>query len=163
MGTRSLTVFTDEDDTEIVVMYRQMDGYPTGHGQDLADFLKQFQLVSGIPVSDKTLPMMANGMSCLAAQTIMHFKQKLGGGYGKEVTSSVGAIYLHPAGTRHVGTCYTYYVSMTDENIILKVVESGSNEWTSTNGKVFPAHPEQVLWNGFVGDFNGQEIEELEA
>lgn len=40
MGTRSLTVFIDEhNDKEIVVMYRQMDGYPEGHGQDLVDFL----------------------------------------------------------------------------------------------------------------------------
>ena len=32
MGTRSLTVFNDSwEDEEIVVFYRQFDGYPAGH------------------------------------------------------------------------------------------------------------------------------------
>ena len=39
MGTRSLTVVKEEEN-ELLVMYRQMDGYPSGHGQDLANFLK---------------------------------------------------------------------------------------------------------------------------
>ena len=38
MGTRSLT-FVYEDNKPIVNMYRQFDGYPEGHGQELADFL----------------------------------------------------------------------------------------------------------------------------
>ena len=47
MGTRSLTTFLEEDGTEIAVLYRQMDGYPTGHGQDLKDFLLPFTVVNG--------------------------------------------------------------------------------------------------------------------
>ena len=35
MGTRSLTTFIDDhNDNEIVVMYRQMDGYPETHGKE---------------------------------------------------------------------------------------------------------------------------------
>lgn len=48
MGTRSLTFVYDEDDkTPIVNMYRQFDGYPSGHGADLADFLLPLRLVNG--------------------------------------------------------------------------------------------------------------------
>ena len=40
MGTRSLTTFIDNNTKEeIVVMYRQYDGYPGGHGRDLLNFL----------------------------------------------------------------------------------------------------------------------------
>ena len=39
MGTRSLTTFIDDHtEEEIVVMYRQYDGYPEGHGRDLVNF-----------------------------------------------------------------------------------------------------------------------------
>lgn len=55
-------------------MYRQYDGYPSGHGQELADYLKTFRITNGIsgdPINT------ANGMACLAAQIVAHFK---GGG-----------------------------------------------------------------------------------
>ena len=38
MGTRSLTFVYDEQEA-IINMYRQYDGYPTGHGAELAEFL----------------------------------------------------------------------------------------------------------------------------
>ena len=45
MGTRSLTVFNNEmDNSEIVVLYRQYDGYPTGHGRDLLSFLNNMEV-----------------------------------------------------------------------------------------------------------------------
>ena len=44
MGTRSLT-FVYEDKTPILNMYRQFDGYPSGHGQELADFLLSGKMV----------------------------------------------------------------------------------------------------------------------
>ena len=94
MGTRSLTVFTDSNDEEIVVMYRQFDGYPEGHGKELADFLKNKTMVNGIS-GDET--MIFNGMECLAASVVAKFKE------------GVGGIYLHPAGTRDQD--YVYFVS----------------------------------------------------
>lgn len=100
MGTRSLTVLhtEGEDSPEICVMYRQMDGYPSGHGQDLADFLKDIVLVNGIRGNEPTP--IANGMECLAAQVVAHFKN----GHG------VGDIYLHPGGTRDCWEEYVYHV-----------------------------------------------------
>jgi hypothetical protein len=51
-----------------------MDGYPDGHGQELADFLDGFKIVNGISTEDRDFPKVANGMGCLAAQVIAHFK-----------------------------------------------------------------------------------------
>ncbi|KKL22225.1 hypothetical protein LCGC14_2437560 [marine sediment metagenome] len=98
MGTRCLTVFKEEDGTEIAVMYRQMDGYPSGHGQELADFLAGKALVNGIGADDSK-DTAFNGMHCLAASVVAHFKKDL------------GSVYLYPAGTRDVGEEYTYTVT----------------------------------------------------
>ena len=37
MGTRSLTFVYDENNTPVLNMYRQFDGYPSGHGAELAE------------------------------------------------------------------------------------------------------------------------------
>jgi len=100
MGTRSLTIFSENDGMEICVMYRQMDGYPEGHGKDLAELLSGMQLVDGLSINQPEK--IANGMSCLAAQVVAHFKEGPGG------------IYLCPAGTRRCGEDYTYFVTGRD-------------------------------------------------
>jgi hypothetical protein len=98
MGTRSLTILNDNDGQEIVVMYRQMDGYPSGHGKDLAEFLKPFTIVNGLGVTEGRK--VANGGSCLAALAVSHFKG-----------DTAGDIYLHPAGTRDAWEEYRYHVT----------------------------------------------------
>ena len=51
MGTRSLTYIKDEyTDKNIICMYRQYDGYPSGHGLDLAAFLNNFRVVNGLSI-----------------------------------------------------------------------------------------------------------------
>ena len=45
MGTRSLTYVYDDNNDPIICMYRQFDGYPTGHGSELADFLTPFKII----------------------------------------------------------------------------------------------------------------------
>ena len=76
MGTRSLTTFIEtytERETgkkiknEVVTMYRQYDGYPTGHGIELAEFLADGKVVNGFGM-DKTKQF--NGIGCLAAQVV---------------------------------------------------------------------------------------------
>ena len=102
MGTRSLTfVYTDHYDGEtpeaIVNMYRQFDGYREGHGLELAKFLNSFDaVVNGIPVGDSRK--LANGMGCLAAQMIAHFKV------------GVGGFYLYPTTSIDCGQEYEYHV-----------------------------------------------------
>ena len=77
MGTRSLT-YVYADKTPVVCMYRQFDGYPSGHGSELAQFLNGFEIVNGF---GETKPKLANGMGCLAAQMIAYFKNGVGGFY----------------------------------------------------------------------------------
>ncbi len=92
MGTRSLTIFQEKE--EIAVLYRQFDGYPEGHGRELATFLTGYKITNGMIDRPKT----ANGMDCLAAQIIAHFK------------TGPGEFYLMPAGTRRAGEEYRYTV-----------------------------------------------------
>jgi hypothetical protein len=66
----------------VVCMYGQFDGYPSGYGADLADFLHDGKLVNGIPFGSQDK--IFNGMSCLAAQLVAHFK------------IGVGNFYLYP-------------------------------------------------------------------
>jgi len=95
MGTRSLTIF-QSDNEEIVVMYRQFDGYPSGHGAELAEFLADGVMVNGLTGGDKKV---FNGMGCLAAQVVAHFKEDAGG------------FYLYPADTRDCWEEYLYVVT----------------------------------------------------
>ena len=95
MGTRSLTFIYDENDTPILNMYRQFDGYPSGHGAELAEFLAGLKLVNGFGNNGKGL---ANGMGCLAAQMIAHFKD------------GVGGFYIHSVSETDLGQDYEYHV-----------------------------------------------------
>jgi hypothetical protein len=84
MGTRSLT-FVYDGEKPVVNMYGQFDGYPSGHGVDLAEFLDGFEVVNGY---GKVKPKLANGMGCLAAQMVAHFKNDVGGFYIYSVTDT---------------------------------------------------------------------------
>ena len=94
MGTRSLT-FVYEENKPIMNMYRQFDGYVSGHGQELADFLMSGNLVNGYSSTDQT---QFNGMGCLAAQLICNFKK------------SVGGFYIYPIDSFNCWQEYEYHV-----------------------------------------------------
>ena len=79
MGTRSTTKIIDEMGSVIVNMYRQFDGYFEGHGLELAEFLDGKEVINGI--GGQSMDQAANGMGCLAAQMIAHFKTGIGGIY----------------------------------------------------------------------------------
>ena len=95
MGTRSLT-FVYDGDRPIMNMYRQFDGYPSGHGQELAEFLMSGKMTNGIPVGVKEH--FFNGMGCLAAQLVGNFKKDAGG------------FYLYPLDARDCWQEYEYHV-----------------------------------------------------
>ena len=106
MGTRSLTRIIPRQkglnyadghkypEKAVVNMYRQYDGYPDGHGIDLAEFLKDIKIVNGIQYPSNEL--IANGSGCLAAQMIKHFKD------------GVGNIYLQTHDNENRGEEYIY-------------------------------------------------------
>lgn len=115
MGTRSLTIVKNRNGDDIIVMYRQMDGYPDGHGLDLANHFGGFRLCNGISISGDHRRM-ANGLECLAAQIVAHFKQ------------GIGAFYLHPSGTRDCDEQYRYEIYSNDgESLNIRVVDVGWN------------------------------------
>ncbi len=84
MGTRSLT-FVYDGDVPVINIYRQYDGYPSGHGHELAQFLDSKTLVIGFGEQNSVE---ANGMGCLAAQLIVQLKHGVGGIYIYPVTST---------------------------------------------------------------------------
>lgn len=142
MGTRSLTTFieTYKDDSgkqkkeEIVTMYRQYDGYPEGHGLDLAQFLAQGKLVNGIRLDDTVV---FNGMGCLTAQVVAHFKDGAGG------------IYLQRA-NRNSGECYRYHVigDFNTKELTIKILEVGymkGDKYYEGTRTIFEGTPQEML------------------
>jgi hypothetical protein len=114
MGTRSLTFVYDEDNTPefvstglasmftgspLVCMYRQMDGYPTGHGRDLFYFLSGGTVVGGL-TRRETEKVQFNGAGCLAAALVARFK------------TGPGGVYLEPVDTADAGQEYEYHIGV---------------------------------------------------
>jgi hypothetical protein len=104
MGTRCLTFVYEkygQVQKPVVNMYRQFDGYPTGHGAELSEFLS----------SDLS----ANGMGCLAAQMVAHFKK------------SPGGFYIHPTDVTDCGQDYEYHIYDSDKGLYIEVINCGCN------------------------------------
>ena len=150
MGTRSLTTFIEEwkdEKTEkvkqnkIVTLYRQMDGYPSGMGVDLAEFLASGKMVNGLSLGESEL--VFNGMGCLAAQTIAHFKEGPGG------------YYLHRGGTTNCWENYRYEVIYNDDTkeLLFKIIEIGY-----VNDKGNYVNKPRVLFFGSPKEFLQSEL-----
>jgi hypothetical protein len=136
MGTRSLTFVYDEKygrrkPKAIINMYRQYDGYPTGHGAELAKFLAPFEMVSGIPVKkdEEQERKVANGMGCLAAQLVSNFKV------------GAGQFYLYPTSAIDCGQDYEYHIYTKDGALRVGITNRGCNFFglttSDTNEKIF--------------------------
>lgn len=145
MGTRSLTrvieVWNDDNNKQkkekLVTMYRQYDGYPSGHGQELADFLKAGKVVNGLgmPSPQKVF----NGAGCLAAQMVSHFKGHSAGGF-----------YIYSNSAKDVGEEYEYHVlvNFDTKQITLKCYEIG---YIKKDGSY--SNKRRLLFNGNAVDF----------
>ena len=103
MGTRSLTFIYNEHNEAILNLYRQYDGYITGHGAELAEFFAGKTLVNGFGKESTDL---ANGMGCLAASLVAHFKE------------TVGGFYIHSVTDTQCGQDYEYHVY--EDKVIVK-------------------------------------------
>ena len=110
MGTRSLTYVYDEDARPLICMYRQMDGYPEGHGQELFDFLDGVPMVNGIGENTRVF----NGAGCMAAQLVAHFKEGAGG------------FYMEPVSPRVIdaGQDYEYELHYGEHEITVRVIDT---------------------------------------
>ena len=140
MGTRSLTIVKESIDTsceDIIVMYKQFDGYPEGMGVKLANFLEGYIIINGIPPNPN--PKSANGIHDLAAQLVAEFKNE------------IGEIYLHPSGTRDVWEEFIYYIYLGPDNILriqvvqaCRIKDNQSGEWSMVEHKIFDGTPTEV-------------------
>ena len=113
MGTRSITHFIsgEKDEHTYVRLYRQFDGYGSGHGKELAEFLDGYKMVNGYTHEDiqETLNggKVANGMGCLSAQAICHFKR-----------GELGSFYL--VTDDDCWQDFDYYVKVDHDDILEK-------------------------------------------
>jgi hypothetical protein len=125
MGTRALT-FVYNGSTPIVNMYRQYDGYPSGHGLELAEFLTRGQLVNGLRGNDEAS---FNGMGCLAAAMVANFKETPGG------------FYIYSVEDTECGQDYEYHVYQVEDTIRVRVTNRGCNMFgltmSDTNDNIF--------------------------
>ena len=119
MGTRSTVAFIDKrvrDDKvvcskELVRIYQQYDGYPSGVGLKLANWLKDKKIVNGFGYDETAENGYCNGVGCMSAQFIHDFKD------------GIGNLYI----TDHDDNeDYDYKVIVTnDSTIALEVYEDG--------------------------------------
>lgn len=160
MGTRCLTTVQDGN-KEILCMYRQMDGYPDGHGVELRDAFKGFRISNGIS-GDATKT--ANGVQCLAAQIVHHFKSDDGSYHKSGAGAQVGGIYLYAPESREVGEEFVYMISVkTDprkkfDRIWLELFE-GEVAYFGLPG----THPDNMHWlySGWLDDFNPKKLGQI--
>ena len=116
MGTRSITTIIDNQfgkPKKLCTMYRQYDGYPSGHGMELCNFLDGMRICNGYG-TEQSKGKWANGAGCLAAQMIVHFKQGIGG------------IYMDAPRTKLDGEDYGYEITVNEDlSIYIKVRDCG--------------------------------------
>tara|TARA_R110002051_G_scaffold238547_1_gene299306 strand:- start:758 stop:1192 length:435 start_codon:yes stop_codon:yes gene_type:complete len=135
MGTRSLTKVIEtwknkkgkKQRRPITTMYRQFDGYMSGHGLELAEWLSQYTVVNGIRINETRK--IANGIDCLAAQMFAHFKD------------GAGDIYCMHPDAEDCWEDYLYEISEVDKEIFLTVYEI----WKDTTQELFHGTPEELL------------------
>ena len=175
MSTRSVTRVMDNG-TELVCIYRQCDGDPSGMGADLKRILKGYRIVNGISGNDgncdkckeprymhrgrqaktgeqshRFVPCrIANGMGCMAASLV------------KGLKDGVGNIYLYAAGVKDAGQEYEYTLWVEDDlgqigtlgPLMLKV---SIPEFNDADEKV----SEKVLWSGALDKYTPRDNNEL--
>lgn len=122
MGTHATTKVL-AGSAVLVNMYRHYDGYPSGHGTELAKFLRDTRLVNGISTDEQNI---SNGIDDLAAQIVAHFK------------TGPGGFYLQPHDHDEI---YDYVVYEDEQGIRMKVKEGKK--------MIFDGTPDEFLNSGW--------------
>jgi len=131
MGTRSNTIIKNNDGNILVNMCRQSDGYLSGHGAELKKEFGNTKIINGF--SSEESPKFANGMGCLSAQIIAHFKQEIGG------------FYIVSPKKAENDYCYVLYLKKGDNKISVKVKCS-----------------DKIIYDGLLSEMPTEEGEENE-
>lgn len=108
MGTRSNLRVKDDSGNVLVTVYRQFDGYPTGMGNDIKEYLNDGDciIVNGYQM-DMENPEYFNGMGDLAAYLIGQLKLTPAQKHGHLKT--IGNVYIYPP-EHEPGTGWEEYV-----------------------------------------------------
>lgn len=77
MGTKALIRVFDEENNFLLGIYQHSDGYLSGLGEKLAEFLEKIKF-EGYSFEERVMGKAANGMGCLAAQIVGHLKDDWG-------------------------------------------------------------------------------------
>lgn len=108
MGTRSTVKFYDGEDC-ICSIYQQYDGYLSGVGKELAEFLQSKKIVNGYNMETQN---QANGMGCLSAQYVAQHKK------------GIGNLYMTTSYNRQE---YNYVVRLSADNKVIIKAFSGQH------------------------------------
>ena len=141
MGTRSLTHVKQAGAT-LVTIYRQFDGYPTGHGMDIMKALGDRTLVNGLSMNATKC---VNGMGCAAATLIAYLKTD------GLTTLEAGGFYIEAPDSEDCGEEYVYTIDGDTFN-----AEKGMTL------KVESVYGEKVLYDGPLSEFDPFAAENIE-
>jgi len=133
MGTRSLTkvieTYKDKENVtqkqHLICMYRQYDGYPSGHGKELAEFLADRTIVNGYGLGENKNQ--NNGMGCLSAELLSEFK------------NGIGNIYCYPPDSQMNWEEFEYIIEGNEQDQLKVKVYNWENK---------------EIFNGNVDEFN---------
>ncbi len=147
MGTRSSyrVIETYKDDKiskrdNFMSMYVQFDGYPGGHPLEVAQWLSEFKVVNGIPLSEKEEKLF-NGGGCLAAQLVAFMKK------------GVGGVYLQPLKARgNESEEYLYDIVVDFDKLEVKFIAYENNDKPE---KIFEGSPAE-----FVEKYSKKDVED---
>ena len=140
MGTRSLTHIYDNE-TLLVTIYRQFDGYPAGHGKEIARTVADGKFVNGITDNNANT---YNGAGCFAASLIMKLKAEIGG---------PGGVYIYPPGASSMGEEYVYDIHVFSDLSTAFACHGYENfegsaanfiKWVDSGMEMKPAIPEEI-------------------
>ena len=137
MGTRSITHIhemksLDVDEKIVCSFYRQYDGYPTGHGKDLAEWLTSKGLKNGIG-SDFIKGTHFNRAGTMAVKLCNHIQDESG-------------CEIMPTGEKSDYIDFEYHIYF-DEEFKIKIISYGSEITSLAKG----FDPEEIE-SFFCGD-----------
>ncbi len=111
MSTPAILNIIDNNET-LVTIYKHWDG--DSFGSELYDFLKDMVVVNGFTVDNKKR---ANGMGCLAAQLIAHFKD------------GIGDLYIVSNNTRTEDFSYQYKIFVENNKLSIIAYDSDNDRY----------------------------------
>jgi hypothetical protein len=135
MGTRALTHFYDGNEV-VATLYRQFDGYPAGHGAELAKLLAGRGVTNGIPIGGECKAF--NGPGDLAVRVIAGLKA-IGSRHKDGRVDWPGDLYLLPPGASDCCEEWVYKVRVEGKRVVVEVVHVFGDK------QVFAGSPEDLL------------------